>query len=88
MLLLGADSAATLSSWKNADYLMDFPRIVYPRKGTDLEKKHNDIVLQNVTLQEISATQIRSERDKDVLKNWLPDAVFAYAQTHSLFNGI
>lgn len=88
LLLLGADSAATLSSWKNADYLMDFPRIVYPRKGTDLEKKHNDIVLQNVALQEISATQIRSERDEDVLKNWLPDAVFAYAQTHSLFNGI
>lgn len=87
-LVLGADSEASLPSWKNADYLMQFPRLIYPRKGTVLKNTTSERVLQNVSLQDISATQIRAEKELDVLKTWLPEAVFDYMQTHKLFSDI
>jgi nicotinic acid mononucleotide adenylyltransferase len=85
-MVLGADTAASLPSWKNADYLMQFPCIVYPRKGIALENNASETVLQNVSLQDISATQIRLEKKGDRLKNWLPVSVFTYIQTHQLFS--
>ena len=86
LMVLGADTAASLPSWKNADYLMQFPCIVYPRKGIALENNASETVLQNVSLQDISATQIRLEKKGNRLKNWLPESVFAYIQTHQLFS--
>lgn len=88
IILLGADSEATLSRWKNADYIMQFPRIIYPRKGTVLENISSEMVLQNVSLQDISATRIRAQKDLHTLKTWLPEAVFAYIQEHQLFSDI
>ena len=87
-LLLGADSAATLSSWKNADFLMQFPRIVYPRKGTALEKHSSETLLENVSLKDISATEIREIKDLKTLQKWLPKKVFTYLQKHRLLSGI
>ena len=82
LMVLGADTAASLPSWKNADYLMQFLRIVYPRKGIALENNASETVLQNVSLQDISATQIRLEKKGARRKNWLPKSVFAYIQKH------
>ena len=88
LLLLGADSAATLSSWKNPDFLMAFPRIVYPRRGTVLEKHVSETLLENVSLQEISATEIREKKDLKTLQQWLPKTVLDYLQKHQLLSGI
>jgi len=87
-LVLGADSAATLSRWKNADYLMQFPRIVYPRKGTSQEEFYAGEVLTNVALYDISATEIREEQHLKTLEKWLPEQVLIYIQTHQLLSGI
>ncbi len=86
-LLLGADSAATLPSWKNADYLMQFPCIVHPRKGTVLEDNPTQTILQNVSLQDISATEIRENKDLKALHGWLPELVLAYLKEHDLLIG-
>lgn len=67
---------------------MQFPRIIYPRTGTVLENNTSEMVLQNVSLQDISATEIRTQKDLHTLKTWLPEAVFAYIQEHQLFSDI
>lgn len=87
-LLLGADSAATLTSWKNADFLLTFPRIVYPRKGIVVDKRTSEYLLKNVSLQDISATEIREQKNLKTFKEWLPKKVLNYIQKHRLINGI
>ena len=84
LMVLGADTAASLPSWKNADYLMQFPRIVYPRKGIALENNASETVLQNVSLQDISATQIRETKNLQQLKKGLPALVMDYVKQHKL----
>ncbi len=81
-LLLGADTAASLSSWHQAAYVQQFPLLIYPRAGSTLSSFSEDQLLQEVPLQEISASQIRTTQDPTLLNRWLPPAVLAYLSKH------
>ena len=84
-LLLGADNETQLHTWDDADYLMQFPRYVYPRKGIVLPESSLKMTFLDVELQEISATKIRSINNLRALKKWLPESVMEYIETHRLF---
>ena len=83
-LLLGADSATSLPTWHEAAYIQQFPLLIYPRSGSTLSFFSVDQLLQEVPLQEISASQIRTTQDQALLDTWLPPAVRAYLSKHSL----
>lgn len=87
-LLLGADSAKSLPTWKHADYLMEFSLLIYPRAGSSIASFSKEQVLNKVPVQAISATAIRTTSDMDLLKAWLPASVLTYIQEHKLLNDI
>ena len=88
ILLLGADSAASLPAWKHATYLSDFSLLIYPRTGSSTASFPKEQVLNEVPMQAISATAIRTTSDMDLRKTWLPAPVLTYIQEHRLLSDI
>jgi len=78
-LIMGADSWNNISMWKDFDSLIsEFPIIIYPRKGFEIEipEKYPNIKKVEAPLIEISSTFIRQsvKAGKDV-RYFLPEAL-------------
>lgn len=87
-LLVGADTAKSLPTWHMAEYLLKFPLWIYPRKGVSLAEFPAEQQLSDVSMQDISATDIRAASDLKRIKKWLPCSVYAYLETHLLLTDI
>lgn len=84
VLLMGADSAASLKKWKNYEAILDgYEVYVYPRQGDDVDAilKHKNLKIINAPQIELSATYIRQaiKAKKDV-RFLLSERVYDYVQ--------
>ena len=84
VLLMGADSAASLKKWKNYEAILeDYEVYVYPRQGDDIDAilKHKNLKIINAPQIELSATYIRQaiKAKKDV-RFLLSERVYEYVQ--------
>ncbi len=88
-LLLGADAAAELPAWRQADALPALARIVvFARPGAELPK--SPLVDRVITVPsiDISATEVRRRaREGLPLRYWVPDTVAEYITRHRLYSG-
>ncbi len=89
VLLMGADSAASLKKWKNYEAILDNYEIyVYPRLGDNLEAilKHKNLKIINAPQIELSATYIRQaiKAKKDV-RFLLSEKVYSYVKEMHFF---
>ena len=84
VLLMGADSAASLKKWKNYEAILnDYEIYVYPRPGDDLDKilKHKNLKLIQAPQIELSATYIRQAiRAKKDVRFLLSEQVYTYVK--------
>ena len=87
IILMGADSAIGLEAWQNADYIKQFPLLIYPRNDISLDAFPAHQRLQ-APLLDVSATSIRKTRDVQQLKEWLPEGVVGYLQANQHLNDI
>jgi nicotinate-nucleotide adenylyltransferase len=86
-LLLGADAAAELSSWREA---AEIPRlatvVVFARAGVSVPPSPLIARTIRVPAIEISATEIRRRvREGRSLRYWVPDSVAEYVTRHRLY---
>ena len=74
IMLMGADSAIGLEAWQNADYIKQFPLLIYPRNDISLDAfpAHQQL---KAPLLDVSASRIRETKNIQQLKEWLPDGV-------------
>ncbi len=84
VLLMGADSAASIKKWKNYESILeDYEVYVYPRPSDDVESilKHKNLKIINAPQIELSATYIRQaiKAKKDV-RFLLSERVYDYVQ--------
>lgn len=84
VLLMGADSAASIMKWKNYEAILeDYEVYVYPRPSDDVESilKHKNLKIINAPQIELSATYIRQaiKAKKDV-RFLLSERVYDYVQ--------
>jgi nicotinate-nucleotide adenylyltransferase len=87
VLLLGADAAAELESWREA---AEIPRlaevVVFARPGITVPASPLVSRTIRVPAIEISATDVRRRaREGRSLRYWVPDAVAEYATRHRLY---
>lgn len=87
MLLLGADAAADLPAWKEADQLPQLARIaVFARPGSPVPHLPWITLAVEVPGIDISATEIRRRaRTRQSVRYWVPDAVAEYIKAHQLY---
>ena len=86
-LLLGADAAAELPAWREAEALPGLARVVvFARPGTPVPRSpliHQVIEVPSV---DISATEVRRRaREGLSLRYWVPDSVAEYITRHGLY---
>jgi nicotinate-nucleotide adenylyltransferase len=89
VLLLGADAAAELPAWREADQIPRLARIaVFARPGSPVPDHPWVSAVVDVPAIDISATEIRERvaRGQSV-RYWVPDAVAEYIGTHRLYLG-
>ncbi|MCS7162822.1 MAG: nicotinate (nicotinamide) nucleotide adenylyltransferase [Bacteroidia bacterium] len=91
ILLLGADAAAALPTWKEGETILaDWEIWVYPRRGTSEKALPTASRLQffaQAPLIELSATQIRHyRRQGKSIRYLVPPAVEAYILAHALYS--
>jgi nicotinate-nucleotide adenylyltransferase len=84
VLLMGADSAASIKKWKNYEAILDQYEIyVYPRPGDDVNAilKHKNLKVISAPQIELSATYIRQaiKAKKDV-RFLLSEKVYTYVK--------
>lgn len=84
VLLMGADSAASIKKWKNYEAILDQYEIyVYPRPGDDINAilKHKNLKVISAPQIELSATYIRQaiKAKKDV-RFLLSEKVYTYVK--------
>ena len=89
VLLMGADSAASLKKWKNYEAILDdYEVYVYPRQGDDVDAilKHKNLKIINAPQIELSATYIRQaiKAKKDV-RFLLSEKVYSYVKEMHFF---
>ena len=87
VLLLGADAAADLPAWKEADQVRDLARIaVFDRPGTaEAESPWISTVIE-VPAIDISATEVRRRARQGLsVRYWVPDPVAEYITRHRLY---
>jgi nicotinate-nucleotide adenylyltransferase len=87
ILLLGADAAADLPAWKEAERLQEFARIVvFGRGGEPVPSIPWLTAAIEVPSISISATEIRRRaRLGQSVRYWVPDAVAEYIASHRLY---
>jgi nicotinate-nucleotide adenylyltransferase len=87
VLLLGADAAADLAAWREADQIPRLARIaVFARPGSPVPDSAWVSAVVQVPAIDISATQVRNRvaRGQSV-RYWIPDAVAEYIGKHRLY---
>lgn len=87
VLLLGADAAADLPAWHEADAVPGLARIVvFARPGTPVPELPQVAGTVRVPAVDISATEIRVRvRSGRPVRYWVPDAVAEYISAHRLY---
>jgi nicotinate-nucleotide adenylyltransferase len=87
VLLLGADAAADLPAWKEADQLRDLARIaVFARPGSAVADSPWISTVVEVPAIDISATEVRRRARQGLsVRYWVPDAVAEYITRHRLY---
>lgn len=89
VLIIGSDCLNQFHQWRAADEIIrDYPRLVYPRPGTDPELMAN---IPNGRLVEAEYMDISSTRIREMIRSGLavdtlvPPAVAAYIRRHRLY---
>jgi nicotinate-nucleotide adenylyltransferase len=87
VVLLGADAAADLPAWKEAQRIPELARVaVFARPGSPLPKLPSGTAVVEVPAIDISATEVRRRAHLGLpLKYWVPDAVAEYIASHRLY---
>ncbi|HJR15966.1 MAG TPA: nicotinate-nucleotide adenylyltransferase [Gemmatimonadales bacterium] len=87
VLLVGADAAAELPAWREAQRLPELARIVvFGRPGSPVPSLPWIKATVEVPVIEISATEVRRRaRQGQSLRYWVPDVVAEYISTHQLY---
>lgn len=87
VLLIGADAAAELPAWKEAERLPELARIaVFGRPGSPVPSLPWITTVVEVPAIGISATEVRRRaREGLSLRYWVPDAVAEYIASHRLY---
>ncbi|MGH2707428.1 MAG: nicotinate-nicotinamide nucleotide adenylyltransferase, partial [Actinomycetota bacterium] len=86
-LLLGADAAADLPAWREADQIPRLARVVvFARLGSPVPESPLVSAVIEVPEIDISATEVRNRvRRGQSVRYWVPDAVAEYIKTHRLY---
>ena len=74
-ILMGGDQIAALDGWKEYEKVLAYPIYVYPRRGEQVERYRDRIVLlEDAPLQDFSSTQVRAaiERGEDTSRRLAP----------------
>src|SRR4051812_24709008 len=87
LLLLGADAAAELPAWYQADQIRDLARIaVFARPGSSVPLSAWVDTVVEVPAIDISATEVRRRvARRQSVRYWVPDAVAEYITRHRLY---
>jgi nicotinate-nucleotide adenylyltransferase len=87
VLLLGADAAAELPAWHEADRVRDLAKVVvFGRPGAEVAGMPWASAMIEVPAINISATAIRNRvRQGRSVRYWVPDAVAEYILAHRLY---
>jgi nicotinate-nucleotide adenylyltransferase len=87
VLLLGADAAAELSDWREADRIPELARVVvFARPGSAVPASPAISQIINVPAIDISATEVRRRVGSgQPIHYWVPDAVAEYISRHRLY---
>ena len=87
VLLLGADAAAELSAWREADRIPELAQIaVFARPGSALPSSPGISHVVNTPAIDISATEVRRRvRHGLPTRYWVPDSVAEYISRHRLY---
>jgi nicotinate-nucleotide adenylyltransferase len=87
VLLLGADAAAELSAWREADRIPELARVVvFARPGSAVPRTPAIAQVINVPAIDISATEVRRRVGRgQPIQYWVPDAVAEYISRHRLY---
>jgi nicotinate-nucleotide adenylyltransferase len=87
ILLLGADAAADLPAWREADQIPRLARVVvFARPGSPVPDSPLVSAAVEVPEIDISATEVRNRvRRGQSIRYWVPDAVAEYIKTHRLY---
>lgn len=89
VLLLGADAAAELTAWREADQIPRLARIaVFARPGSPAVHSPWVSAVVQVPALDISATEIRNRVCRgQSIRYWVPDAIAEYIERHRLYLG-
>jgi nicotinate-nucleotide adenylyltransferase len=87
VLLLGADAAADLSEWKEADRIPELARVVvFARPGSAVPTSPAIAQVIEVPAIDISATEVRRRVSRgQPIRYWVPDSVGEYISRHRLY---
>ena len=87
VLLLGADAAAELPAWHQAELLPQLARIVvFARPGSAVPISPAITQVIEVPAVDISATEIRRRVSRgQPIRYWVPDPVAEYVKRHRLY---
>lgn len=87
VLLLGADAAADLSAWHQAELIPQLARIVvFARPGSTVPSSPVVTQVIQVPAVDISATEIRRRVSRgQPIRYWVPDPVAEYITSHQLY---
>jgi len=87
VLLLGADAAAELGDWHQANRIPGLARVVaFGRPGTSVPRSSLISQVIPVPAVDISATEIRRRvGQRKSIRYWVPDAVAEYIARHQLY---
>jgi nicotinate-nucleotide adenylyltransferase len=87
VLLLGADAAAELSAWQEADRIPELARVVvFARPGSAVPESPATTEVIEVPAIDISATEVRRRvRRGQPIRYWVPDSVGEYISRHQLY---
>jgi nicotinate-nucleotide adenylyltransferase len=87
VLLLGADAAADLPAWREAERIPQLARIVvFTRPGSTVQASPGITEVIQVPAIDISATEVRRRVcRRQPIRYWVPDPVAEYIIRHRLY---